>query len=115
MYCVSSRDDQTGASSTAPLPPVRSLAEANRAQSVEWGEVRSLRAGNIQNDSRGVANSSVAALDDVAGSKIGGGRRSTSTDARIRPNLRSVPAGLTQRVDARVRLASDGSTTRVSC
>ena len=119
-------------------------SEAGRAQTVHWGEVESVRAVTIQNDSRRVGTATGAVLGGIAGSAIGGGSRAnaagavagaaaggaignrvaaTSTagvevvvDLEGAGKVAVVQAGSPNefRVGDRVRVTSDGTTTRVS-
>lgn len=130
------------ASNTSPR--TFNQSEVGRKQTVEMGTVYALREVTIQNDARGVARITGAVLGGLAGSTIGGGNRanaagavagaaaggalgnaagsSTRTGIEITVDLDS---GLTVavaqdgdmnqfRVGDRVRVASDGTTTRVS-
>ena len=119
-------------------------SEVGRAQTVEWGTVQSIRDVQIQNDSRGVATVTGAALGGIAGSTLGGGRRANTAGAiagavaggaagnalsRSARNGVEITVQLENgrtvavaqdgnsgdyRVGDRVRVASDGVTTRVS-
>lgn len=132
------------ACATNTSPDTFNRSEAGRAQSVEWGTVEAVREVMIQNDSRGVATVTGAVLGGIAGSTLGGGRRANtagavagaaaggaagsgmSRGARAGVELtvalesgRSVAIAQDGnindfRVGDRVRVASDGVTTRVS-
>lgn len=132
------------ACSTHTTPSTFNRGEAGRTQTVEWGTVESVRDVQIQNDSRGVATATGAALGGIAGSTIGGGRRANTAGAIAgaaaggaagNAMARSARNGveITVRLESgrtvavaqdgtsndfrsgdRVRVASDGVTTRVS-
>lgn len=119
-------------------------SEVGAMRNVESGTVRGVRSVTIQNDSRGVATATGAALGGIAGSTIGGGRRANTAGAvagaaaggavgnRMARGARSgvevtveLESGrtiaVTQegnvnqfRVGDRVQVSSDGRTTRVS-
>jgi len=55
--------------------------EVGQARSVETGKVRRVLAVTVQNDSRGVATATGAALGGIAGSTVGGGRRANTAGA----------------------------------
>lgn len=119
-------------------------SDAGRAQAVEWGQVESLRSVTIQNDQRTVGTATGAVLGGIAGSTIGSGTRANTAgavagavaggaagNAITRTNTAGVEitvrleSGRTLavvqpgspnefRVGDRVRVTSDGRTTRVS-
>lgn len=118
--------------------------QVNRAQTVQWGEVEAVSAVTIQNQNTGVGTATGAVLGGIAGSTIGGGNRapiagatagavaggaagnamasSTSPGVEVVVRLESgqsvavIQAGSPNdfRVGDRVRVSSDGVTTRVS-
>ena len=118
--------------------------QVNRAQTVQWGEVEAVSAVTIQNQNTGVGTATGAVLGGVAGSTIGGGSRapiagatagavaggaagnaiasSTTPGVEVVVRLESgqsvavIQAGSPNdfRVGDRVRVSSDGVTTRVS-
>ncbi|WP_372013591.1 outer membrane lipoprotein [Pseudoxanthomonas sp. 10H] len=124
-------------------PSTFTRSEAGRAQTVESGTVTAVRAVSIQNDSRGVATATGAVLGGLAGSTVGGGRGQTAatvggavaggaagnaiagtTRAGVEVTVQ-LESGRTVavvqegspdqfRVGDRVRVASDGVTTRVT-
>lgn len=134
----------TGACSTHTTPSTFNRSEVGRAQTVEWGTVQAIRDVQIQNDSRGVATVTGAALGGIAGSTLGGGSRANAAGAiagavaggaagnALSRGARNgveitvqLESGRTvavaqdgnsndYRVGDRVRVASDGTTTRVS-
>ncbi|MBO9717572.1 MAG: hypothetical protein J7507_12375 [Pseudoxanthomonas sp.] len=134
----------TGCSTAPPSSNTFTRSEAGRAQSVEWGTIEAMRQVNIQNDQRGIATATGAVLGGIAGSTIGGGTRANAAGAtvgavaggaagnavsgRTTPGVeftvrlesgRAVavvqPGSLSDyRVGDRVRVTSDGVTTRVS-
>ncbi len=134
----------TGCSTTPQSSNTFTRSEAGRAQSVEWGTIEALRAVNIQNDQRGVATATGAVLGGIAGSTLGSGNRANAagatagavaggaagnamagrTTAGVEFTVR-LESGRTvavvqpdslndYRVGDRVRVTSDGVTTRVS-
>ncbi len=130
--------------STHTTPSTFNRSEVGRAQNVEWGTIQSIRDVQIQNDSRGVATVTGAALGGIAGSTLGGGRRANTAGAVAgavaggaagnalsrsarngveitvaMENGRTVAvaqdgSSADYRVGDRVRVSSDGVTTRVS-
>lgn len=134
----------TGACATHTTPSTFNRSEVGRAQTVEWGTVQAIRDVQIQNDSRGVATVTGAALGGIAGSTIGGSSRANAAGAiagavaggaagnALSRGARNgveitvqLESGRTvavaqdgnandYRVGDRVRVASDGTTTRVS-
>ncbi|HEY0332441.1 MAG TPA: hypothetical protein VGC74_01825 [Stenotrophomonas sp.] len=70
-----------GGCATHTTPSTFNRSEVGRAQSVEWGTVENIRAVQIQNDSRGVATVTGAALGGIAGSTLGGGSRANAAGA----------------------------------
>lgn len=134
----------TAGCATHTTPNTFNRSEVGRAQSVEWGTVQNIRAVQIQNDSRGVATVTGAALGGIAGSTLGGGSRANAAGAiagavaggaagnalsRSARNGVEVTVRLESgrtiavaqdgnandfRVGDRVQVASDGVTTRVS-
>lgn len=133
-----------GACATHTTPNTFNRSEVGRAQTVEWGTIQSIRDVQIQNDSRGVATVTGAAVGGIAGSTIGGGRRANAVGAIVGAaaggaagnalargarngveitvqleNGRTVAVAqdgnaADYRVGDRVRVSSDGVTTRVS-
>lgn len=133
-----------GACSTHTTPSTFNRSEVGRAQTVEWGTIQSIRDVQIQNDSRGVATVTGAAIGGIAGSTIGGGRRANAVGAiagaaaggaagnalsRSARNGVEITVQLENgrtvavaqdgssadyRVGDRVRVSSDGVTTRIS-
>jgi outer membrane lipoprotein SlyB len=131
-------------STSPPSSSTFTRSQVGTAQSVEWGEVQGLRAVAIQNDRRGVATATGAALGGIGGSTIGSGTRAntagavagavaggavgnamagtTTAGVEITVRLESgqtvavVQPGTPNdyRVGDRVRVTSDGTTTRVS-
>ena len=131
-------------STSPPSSSTFTRSQVGTAQSVEWGEVQGLRAVAIQNDRRGVATGTGAVLGGIAGSTIGSGTRAntagavagavaggavgnamagtTTAGVEITVQLESgrtvavVQPGTPNdyRVGDRVRVTSDGTTTRVS-
>lgn len=129
---------------THTTPSTFNRSEVGRAQNVEWGTIQSIRDVQIQNDSRGVATVTGAALGGIAGSTLGGGRRANTAGAvagavaggaagnalsRSARNGVEITVALENgrtvavaqdgsaadyRVGDRVRVSSDGVTTRVS-
>lgn len=55
--------------------------EVGQARAVETGKVRRVLAVTVQNDQRGVATATGAALGGIAGSTVGGGRRANTAGA----------------------------------
>ena len=70
-----------GGCATHTTPSTFNRSEVGRAQSVEWGKIENVRAVQIQNDSRGVATVTGAALGGIAGSTLGGGSRANAAGA----------------------------------
>lgn len=133
-----------GGCATHTTPSTFNRSEVGRAQTVEWGTVENIRAVQIQNDSRGVATVTGAALGGLAGSTIGGSSRANAAGAvagavaggaagnalsRSARNGVEITVRLESgssiavaqdgnptdyRVGDRVRVASDGVTTRVT-
>ncbi len=133
-----------GACATHTTPSTFNRSEVGRAQTVEWGTVQAIRDVQIQNDSRGVATVTGAALGGLAGHQIGGGSRANAAGAIVgavaggaagNALARSARNGVEitvqlesgrtvavaqdgssadYRVGDRVRVASDGVTTRVT-
>jgi len=129
---------------THTTPSTFNRSEVGRAQTVERGTIQSIRAVQIQNDSRGVPTVVGAAIGGVAGSSIGGGSRAntigaiagaaaggaagnalarnTQNGVEITVQLENgrtlavVQAGNPNdyRVGDRVNVQSDGTTTRVT-
>ena len=128
---------------THGTPGTFTRSEAGRAQTVESGTVTAIRAVSIQNDSRGVATATGAILGGLAGSTVGGGRGQAAATVggavaggaagnaiagTSRPGVEvtvQLESGRTVavvqdgspdqfRVGDRVRVASDGVTTRVT-
>lgn len=133
------------ACSTAPQSSSQfNRSDVGRAQVVQNGQIVSLRAVTITNDSRGIATATGAVLGGIAGSAIGGGTRANAAGAvaggvaggaignamsgRSTPGVEisvRLESGSTiavvqpgspndYRVGDRVRVTSDGRTTRVS-
>ena len=133
-----------GACSTHTTPSTFNRSEVGRAQTVEWGTIQAIRDVQIQNDSRGGAPATGAAIGGLAGTTTGGGRRPNAVGA-----IAGAPAGgaagnalsrsarngveitvqlengrtvavaqdgssADYRVGDRVRVSSDGVTTRIS-
>ena len=133
-----------GGCATPTSPNTFNQSEVGRRQTVEMGTVYALREVTIQNDTRGVARITGALLGGIAGSTIGGGNRANAAGAvagaaaggalgnaaatGTRPGIEitvDLDSGLTVavaqdgninqfRVGDRVRVTSDGATTRVS-
>lgn len=133
-----------GGCATHTSPQTFNQSEVGRRQTVEMGTVYALREVTIQNDSRGVARITGALLGGIAGSTIGGGNRANAAGAvagaaaggalgnaaatGTRPGIEitvDLDSGLTVavaqdgninqfRVGDRVRVTSDGATTRIS-
>jgi len=129
---------------THSTPSTFNRSEVGAARTVEMGTVRGLRDITIQNDSRGVATATGAALGGIAGSTIGSGTRANTAGAVAgavaggaagNAMARGQRAGVevtveldsgrsiavTQdgtsndfRVGDRVQVSSDGTTTRVT-
>ncbi|MFI8716376.1 glycine zipper 2TM domain-containing protein [Stenotrophomonas sp. NPDC077464] len=129
---------------TQTTPSTFNRSEVGRAQDVQMGTVQSIRAVQIQNDSRGVPTLVGAAIGGVAGSTIGGGSRANAIGAiagaaaggaagnalaRGARNGVEITVQLENgrtvavvqdgnpndyRVGDRVRVSSDGATTRVT-
>lgn len=129
---------------THTTPSTFNRSEVGAARTVEWGTVRGLRDVAIQNDSRGIATATGAALGGIAGSTIGSGTRANTAGAVAgavaggaagNAMARGSRAGVeitveldsgrtiavTQdgtsrdyRVGDRVQVSSDGTTTRVT-
>lgn len=132
------------ACATNTSPNTFNRSEVGRAQTVEWGTVEALRGVMIQNDSRGVATVTGALLGGIAGSTIGSGTRANTAgavagaaaggavgNAASRGSRAGIELTVTLdsgrsiavaqdgdinefRVGDRVRVASDGVTTRVT-
>ncbi len=132
------------ACATHTTPGTFNRSEVGRAQDVQMGTVQSIRAVQIQNDSRGVATIVGAGIGGVAGSSIGGGSRANTIGAiagaaaggaagnalaRSARNGVEITVQLENgrtvavvqdgnpndyRVGDRVRVSSDGTTTRVT-
>lgn len=133
-----------GGCATHTTPNTFNRSEVGRAQTVEAGTVQSIRPVQIQNDSRGVATLVGAGIGGVAGSSIGGGSRANTIGAIAgaaaggaagNALARGVRNGVEitvqlengrtvavvqdgnpsdYRVGDRVRVSSDGTTTRVT-
>ncbi|HEY5805229.1 MAG TPA: glycine zipper 2TM domain-containing protein [Lysobacter sp.] len=131
-------------SSTPQSSSSFSSSQAGRAQSVQWGTIEGIRAVTITNDNRRVGTATGAVLGGIAGSTIGSGTRAntagavagavaggavgnsvtaTTTNAveftvRLESgaSLAVVQPGSVNeyRVGDRVRVTSDGTTTRVT-
>ncbi|WP_312328642.1 glycine zipper 2TM domain-containing protein [Stenotrophomonas sp.] len=129
---------------THTTPSTFNRSEVGRAQDVQMGTIQSIRGVQIQNDSRGVPTLVGAAIGGVAGSSIGGGSRANAVGAiagaaaggaagnALSRNARNgveitvqLENGRTvavvqdgnandYRVGDRVRVSSDGTTTRVT-
>jgi outer membrane lipoprotein SlyB len=128
---------------THSTPGTFTRSEVGRQQTVEAGTVTAVRAVTIQNDARGVATATGAILGGLAGSTIGGGRGQAAATVggavaggaaghaiagTTRPGVEvtvQLDSGRTVAVaqdgDAsqfrpgdRVRVSSDGVTTRVT-
>lgn len=139
-FCIAA----LGGCATHTSPHTFNQSEVGRMQTVEMGTVYALREVTIQNDSRGVARITGTLLGGIAGSTIGGGNRAnaagavagaaaggalgnaaaTGTRAGIEITV-DLDSGLTVavaqdgnlnqfRVGDRVRVTSDGVTTRIS-
>jgi len=132
------------ACATHTTPSTFNRSEVGRAQDVQMGTVRSIRAVQIQNASRGMATIVGADIGGVAGSSIGGGSRANTIGAsaggaaggaagnglaRSARNGVEITVQLENgrtvavvqdgnpndyRVGDRVRVSSDGATTRVT-
>ncbi len=139
-FCIAA----LGGCATHTSPQTFNQSEVGRMQTVEMGTVYALREVTIQNDSRGVARITGALLGGIAGSTIGGGNRANAAGAvagaaaggalgnaaatGTRPGIEitvDLDSGLTVavaqdgninqfRVGDRVRVTSDGATTRIS-
>lgn len=129
---------------THSTPNTFNRSQVGAVQSVEQGTVHALRDVTIQTDSRGIATATGAVLGGIAGSTIGSGTRANTAGAvagaaaggalgntmarGARPGVELtieldngrtiavVQDGSSQdfRVGDRVRVTSDGTTTRVA-
>lgn len=129
---------------THTTPSTFNRSEVGRAQTVEMGTVQSVRPVQIQNDSRGVPTLVGAAVGGIAGHQIGGGSRANAVGAIVgaaaggaagNALARGARNGVEitvqlengqtvavvqdgnpsdYRVGDRVRVSSDGTTTRVT-
>lgn len=134
----------TSCSSTPQSSSSFGQSEVGRAQSVEWGQIENIRAVTITNDNRRIGTATGAVLGGIAGSTIGSGTRANAAGAvagavaggtvgNAVTGTSTNGVEITVRLDSggsiavvqpgspadyrtgdRVRVTSDGTTTRVS-